>query len=135
MTYYVDQGPNPHVNYEPSSRGGLVETPQGGKPHAPYVQGNLVREAIERKNPYGQAGERYRTFTQAEKDELIANLVGNLKRCNPDIQERMVGHLLQCDTEYGQRVADGLGLTATDNAVAVAREVAEQAGEFAVERS
>jgi len=135
MAYYVEQGPNPHVNYEPSSRGGLVETAQGGKPHTPYVQGNLVREAIERKNPYGQAGERYRTFSQAEQDELIANLVGNLKRCNPDIQERMVGHLLQCDQEYGQRVADGLGLAATGQAVAVAREVAEQAGEFAVERS
>ncbi len=130
MTYYVDQGPNPHVNYEPSSRGGLVETAQAGQQHTPQVEGRLVREAIARKNPYGQAGERYRTFSQAEKDELIANLVGNLKKCNPDIQERMVGHLLQCDSEYGQRVADGLGLTETDRAISAAREVSVRAGEL-----
>ena len=135
MAYYVDQGPNPHVNYEPSSRGGLVETPQGGTPHTPHVEGNLVREAIERKNPYGQAGERYRTFEPWEQDELVSNLVSNLKQCNPDIQERMVGHLLQCDAEYGQRVADGLGMNETDSAVSAARRVSEEAGEFAMDRS
>ena len=135
MTYYVDQGPNPHVNYEPSSRGGLVEVPAGSTPYTPFVEGDLVREPIERKNPYGQAGERYRTFQPWEQDELISNLVGNLKQCNPDIQERMVGHLLQCDAEYGQRVADGLGLGNTDSAVQVARRVSEQAGEFAMDRS
>ena len=45
-----------------------------------------------------------------ERDELISNLVANLKQCNREIQERMVGHFTQCDAEYGARVAAGIGL-------------------------
>ncbi|MBV9848143.1 MAG: catalase [Armatimonadetes bacterium] len=110
MTYVVDNGgENPHINYEPSSRGGLQQAEPAGQPHTPAVQGNLVRQAIDRQNPYKQAGERYRAFEDWERDELISNLVGALKQCNPDIQERMVHHLTQCDADYGRRIAEGIG--------------------------
>jgi catalase len=110
MTYHVDHSPNPHVNYEPSSIGGLQEAPRAGKDHAPYVQGNLVRQKIERTNDFKQAGERYRAFSKEEKDELISNLVSALKKCREEIQRRMVNNLLQADQEYGTRVAQGIGL-------------------------
>ena len=110
MTYVVDTGgENPHVNYEPSSMGGLREAIPAGKEYTPLVQGNLVRETIDRRNDFKQAGERYRAFEDWERDELISNLVGNLKVCNPDIQERMVSMLSQCDADYGRRVAEGIG--------------------------
>jgi len=112
MAYHVDgteAGENPHVNYEPSSRGGLQEAPKSGKDHTPYVQGAVVRQKISRTNDYKQAGERYRTMEAWERDDLINNLVSALKQCNDDIQERMIGHLTQCDQEYGTRVAEGLG--------------------------
>ena len=50
MQYYVDLGPeqNPHINYEPSSLGGLEEGPRGGEEHRPYVHGPVTRETIER---------------------------------------------------------------------------------------
>jgi catalase len=109
MTYFVDTGgENPHVNYEPSSLGGLKEAPKAGKDHTPYVAGNLVRQKIDRENNFKQAGERYRTIDQGERDDLVFNLVDMLSQCNEDIQERMIGLLRQCDEEYGQRVADGL---------------------------
>ncbi|GCE11338.1 catalase [Tengunoibacter tsumagoiensis] len=114
MAYYVDgvaEGENPHINYEPSSRHGLQEAPRAGKDYTPEVSGKVGRQAIDRKNPYKQAGERYRSFQDWERDELINNLVTNLKKCNPDIQERMVNHLSQCDTEYGARVAQGIGIS------------------------
>ncbi len=111
MTYHVDgAGENPHVNYEPSSRGGLSEAQPAGRPHTPHIEGNLVRQTIERTNDYKQAGERYRSFEDWERDDLIDNLVSNLKQCNQDIQERMVHHLTQCDADYGRRVAEGIGL-------------------------
>ena len=113
MTYSVDgvvAGENPHINYEPSVQNGLVEAKNAGKDYEPYVAGNLVRQKIDRTNDYKQAGERYRFFEQWERDELISNLVGALKQCRSDIQERMVYHFLQADTEYGTRVAEGLGL-------------------------
>ncbi|KAB8320773.1 catalase [Tolypothrix campylonemoides VB511288] len=111
MTYRVDgveAGENPHVNYEPSSLGGLKEAPKSGKDHTPYVQGPVVRQKISRPNDYQQAGERYRTFHDEERDDLILNLVSALKQCDAHIQERMVEHFMQCDQEYGTRVREGL---------------------------
>ncbi len=109
MAFYVDNGgENPHINYEPSSRGGLKEAPKTGQDHMPFVEGSLVRQKIDRQNNYGQAGAQYRAFGDAERDELIRNLVDALSQCNPDIQERMVAHFAQCDADYARRVADGI---------------------------
>jgi catalase len=113
MAYLVDgneAGANPHVNYEPSSRGGPVEATPAGRPHQPYVAGQVGRQKLSRTNDYSQAGERYRAIERWERDDLIANLVGQLQQCNLDIQQRMVEHLSRCDAEYGQRVAAGLGI-------------------------
>ena len=110
MTYQVEYGPNPHVNYEPSALGGLKEASRPGKDHTPYVEGNIVRQRIPRENNYGQAGERYRSFSSWERDDLIRNLVDALKQCRQDIQERMVQHFTHADSDYGRRVAEGIGL-------------------------
>lgn len=104
----VPAGVNPHVNYEPSSLHGLKEAPKPGKDHTPYVQGIVGRAKISRTNDYGQAGDRYRSFSVFERDDLILNLVTQLKQCNSDIQERMIEHFTQCDPDYGARVREGL---------------------------
>ncbi|TYP73947.1 catalase [Paenibacillus methanolicus] len=110
MEYKVDLAPgqNPHVNYEPSSLGGLKEAPKTGKDHEPHYNANLVRQRIERTNDFGQAGDTYRAFEDWERDELIENLVGALKVCKADIRERMIGYFTQADADYGRRVAEGL---------------------------
>jgi catalase len=112
MTFHVDLAPgaNPHVNYEPSSLGGLKESPRAGKEYTPRVEGNLVRQAIDRTNNFKQAGERYRAFEDWERDDLILNLVNTLKPAHEIIQKRMVWLFSQCDTDYGRRVAEGLGI-------------------------
>jgi catalase len=119
MTYYVDSlkaGENPHVNYEPSSLGGLKTAQPEGKPYTPHVAGNVMRKQIERGNEYKQAGQLWRSFADWEKDETINFIVSGLKQCTPEIQERMVSAYTQCDPEYGKRVADGLGLKAPQQA-------------------
>ena len=126
MTYDVDgahAGSNPHVNYEPTARGGPMQATPAGAPHTPFVSGHVVRQPISRENDYGQAGDRYRAFSDWERDELIANLVGQLVPCSEDIQQRMIDHLTRCDAEYGRRVADGLGI-AQDGAPASAAPAA-----------
>jgi catalase len=111
MTYYVDGGgENPHVNYEPSSMGGLKEAPRTAAQHTPRVEGNLVREKISRTNDFKQAGERYRSFEPWERDELIKNMAGNLSMCKQDIRERMLSYLTQADAEYGRRVSEALAM-------------------------
>ena len=121
MTYAVDgveAGENPHVNYEPSARHGLVTAQPAGKPHTPFVSGHVVRQTIARENNYGQAGERWRAFEDWERDELVKNLVSALAQCGADIQQRMVSHFTQADPEYGRRVAEGLGIAAATPAMA-----------------
>ena len=72
MRYENDKAPgqNLHVNYEPSDLGGLKEAEQLGKDHKPYVEGELVRESIDRNDNTKQAGQTYREFEQWEKDEI-----------------------------------------------------------------
>ena len=45
-----------------------------------------------------------------EREDLVFNLVDLLGQCERQIQERMVGHLVRCDAEYGRRVAEGIGV-------------------------
>ncbi|WP_183599680.1 catalase [Paenibacillus phyllosphaerae] len=132
MEYKVDLAPgqNPHVNYEPSSMGGLKEAPKAGKDHEPHYNANLVRERIERTNDFGQAGDTYRSFEEWEREELIENLVGVLKICKPDIQERMIGYFTQADPDYGRRVSEGVrqaGSTSSHTSSADADQAAKQA--------
>ena len=111
MTYHVDTvGQNPHTNYEPNSLGGLQEAPASGTPYEPEIHGRLTRATLERTNDYAQAGERYRTMPDWERDDLVLNLTGALSQCDRPIQERMVGHFTACDADFGRRVAEGIGL-------------------------
>jgi catalase len=113
MAYRQDLVPglNPHVNYEPSTLGGLKEAPKAGKDHEPQYQAKLVRQKIERQNNFKQAGERYRSFEDWERDDLILNLVNTLKPVEKHIQEKMIELFTQCDADYGRRVAEGLRST------------------------
>lgn len=110
MAYKVDiaEGTNPHVNYEPSSNNGLVEAPQEHPDHQPYYAAKLVRKRIERTNVFQQAGDRYRSFEDWERDDLIRNLVSGISAATPEIQAKMVELFTQCDKDYGRRVGEGL---------------------------
>ncbi len=141
MAYKQDlvEGVNPHVNYEPSSLGGLRESPRQGKDHEPeYKNVRLVRRKIERQNNFKQAGERYRSFEPWERDELIGNLVNALKPAAKHIQEKMIELCTQCDPEYGKRLADGIrnagpeitkGPIGTAHSGAAVKEAATVSGE------
>lgn len=114
MAYTVDLAPdqNPHVNYEPSCMGGLKEAAAPHPEHQPHTQGNLVRQKIEKTNDFQQAGERYRMFSDFERDELIRNLSSALSGCRQEIQDRMIEYFTQADPDYGRRVREGITSTA-----------------------
>jgi catalase len=96
------------VNYEPSGHDGLPEAAPSGTDYQPEVGGRLMKAPIERTNDYAQAGERYRTMPDAERDDLVLNLVSQLSQADDDVQERMLVQLSRCDEEYASRVAEGL---------------------------
>jgi len=120
MAYGVDnRGAMATVNYEPSLRAGLEEADDSYVDYRPHIEGQLIKQPIDRTNNFQQAGERYRTIEPWERDDLVFNLVGALSQCDRVIQERMVQHLSQCDEEFGRRVAEGIGI-----AVPQAKEMA-----------
>ncbi|TWI54997.1 catalase [Pseudomonas duriflava] len=112
MAYHVDAaGENPHVNYEPSTEGGLKEAPKPKKDYHQWVEGHLGRyQTIKTAADYKQAGERYRTFEEWEREDLINNITADLKQCPENIQLRMIWHFWHCDPDYGQRLANGVGI-------------------------
>ncbi|QAY66598.1 catalase [Paenibacillus protaetiae] len=110
MAFYVDIAPgqNPHINYEPSSLGGLQETKRDGAPYEPSYNDKLVRAKIDRTNDFKQAGETFRKFSEAEREELVRNLGDNLAICSQVIRDKLLDHLTQADPEYGRRVAEAI---------------------------
>lgn len=112
MTHRIDHGgANPHVNYEPSLVAGLREAPKPEKDYHQWVEGRLGRFRTARTaDDYRQAGERYRSFEDWERDDLIANLAEDLRQCPQNIQWRMVWHFWHCDPDYGARVAQAAGI-------------------------
>ena len=143
MAYNQDlvEGVNPHVNYEPSSLGGLKEAPKAGKDYEPSYNAKLVRQKIERRNDFKQAGETYLNFEDWERDELIKNLVNTLANAAPVIQEKMIENFTKADEDYGRRVAEGLknakrnagevgapsGAAKTEQGVQQAEQIAKEA--------
>ncbi|MGN6031846.1 MAG: catalase [Thermomicrobiales bacterium] len=112
MSYSVDnRGADPMVTYEPSVLAGAVEADDSYDGYQPYVEGNIQRAPIDRTNNFGQAGERYRTMDQWERDDLVLNLIDQLKQVPEVLQARNLGHFFAADKEFGQRVADGIGFT------------------------
>jgi catalase len=116
MAFYVDTGgENPHVNYEPSTLGGLNEAEEPNHDEqGPLITGRLTRARIPRTNDYVQAGQRYLLMEQWERDDLVHNLVTLLSQCERQTQERMVWHFLMCEDELGLRVGEGLGIGPDD---------------------
>ncbi|MEA2331885.1 MAG: catalase [Thermoleophilaceae bacterium] len=116
MAYAVDDGgENPHVNYEPSITGGLSEAPKpSSEEQGPLIEGRLTRKRIARTDDYTQAAQRYLLQEEWEREDLVANLIDALSQCDRNIQERMIWHLFMIEDELGQRVGEGVGISADD---------------------
>ena len=111
MARLDNSGENSHVNYEPSSMGGLVEAPKAAHDHHAPISGECVSQPISRTcDDYAAAGERYRTLADWEREDLLTNIGGDLKKCPENIQLRMVWHLYHCDENYGTEIAKRAGI-------------------------
>lgn len=80
----------------------------------PVIEGRLTRTQIPRTNDYQQAGERFRLMEDWERDDLVHNFVDLIEQATAEVQRRMVWHLFMVEDELGQRVGDGLGISADD---------------------
>jgi len=88
MAYLRDaHGSNPHINYEPSSPGGVSEAPKGGPMDHPHYNSEKLRAAIWKENNYGQARKHWEEMSERDKNELIYNMVTLLGCCETPVRQ------------------------------------------------
>jgi catalase len=98
-------------NYWPNSFGGPAPDPGFVFP-AIDLAGQAARHAYTLGDvDFVQVGALYRkVMTDKDREHLVANIVGHLKGAQKRIQLRQAALFYKADTEYGERVAKGLGL-------------------------
>ncbi len=98
------------VYYEPNSYGGPTEAPQH-KPAPFAVFGTADSVAYDHHDHYTQPGDLYRLLNEDERTRLVNNIVGAMSPVEKDeIKLRQISHFYRADPDFGQRIADGLGL-------------------------
>jgi catalase len=98
------------VNYEPSITNRSSEEPRHLLSSAP-LSGATQQRLIEKTLNFKQAGEFYRALPKDAQARLINNLAGDLRQVkDAGVKARMVGHFIQADAEYGERLAKAVGV-------------------------
>lgn len=98
------------IYYEPNSYGGAVEA--AAHKTAPFeVTGPADSVPYDQDDHYTQAGDLYRLLSVEERSRLINNIVIAMKPVeNDEIKLLQISHFYQADPEWGQAIAEGLGL-------------------------
>ncbi|HLR81184.1 MAG TPA: catalase [Bacillota bacterium] len=111
----VDDNGGSAPNYEPNSYDGPVEDPL--KKINPFeVSGEADSVAYDREDHFTQAGDLYRLMSDDEKTRLIENFVNHMKPVEKEeIKLRQIGHFYKADPEFGERIAEGLGLSVPES--------------------
>ena len=100
------------VNYEPSRLAQVKEDPNARSSNLP-LSGTTQQQRIAKTLNFQQAGEFYRALSQQDRDDLITNLSGDLKRVkNQDSLYTMLSHFYKADADYGKRLVKAVGADA-----------------------
>ncbi|WP_179946432.1 catalase [Lentibacillus amyloliquefaciens] len=105
--------------YEPNSIDGPVEDP--ASKISPFeVEGVADSVAYDSQDHYTQPGDLYRLMSEDEKSRLVKNFADHMRQATrDDIKLRQIGHFYKADPEWGERVAEELGLSVPESAKAV----------------
>lgn len=92
------------VNYEPS-----LKSPKPATEHAKAINTPLgekvLQQAIQKEQPFKQAGELYRSYSVLEKTDLIRNLAADLGQVkDAETKHIMLSYFYKADADYGTRL-------------------------------
>lgn len=98
-------------NYEPNGFDGPTDDATA-KIHGDEVSGKTGHYKVYSDDYYSQAGDLYRLLSDDEKTRLVGNIVSGLKTVKKEeIKILETKEFYKADSEYGTRVAEGLGLS------------------------
>ncbi|WP_277207529.1 catalase [Vibrio misgurnus] len=96
---------NSDINYEPSRKLPLAQANDSRAVQTKLI-GTVQQKGISNPRDFYQAGVLYRSLSETDKQDLIANLAGDLNKVNDnDIKIIMVSHFYNADKDYGSRLA------------------------------
>ncbi len=107
----VDDNGGSKSNYYPNSFGGVTPDAEFTPPEL-AIEGTVARHDYPLTDiDFVQAGELYRrVLTEQDRAHLISNICGSLHQAQQRLQLRQTALFYKADKDYGQRVAEKLGL-------------------------
>ena len=111
---FMAQNQDGSVNYEPNSQGGPVEDPHAS------ISGDMFQGMTGAYEPYdtdyySADGRLYNLMSEEEKQRLVETFKQTLGTIDSLENKRlMVQQMARADTDYGQRVADAIGVDMAD---------------------
>lgn len=106
MTYEFNPSP---INYSPNSLADNRPRPADiAVPKPVFVEGDVERKTIPRTDDFEQAGERYRSLSDAERSNLSDNIAVELWKCRKDIIERVLGYFEKADADFAENVRNDM---------------------------
>ena len=97
------------INYKPNSLNNNEPLEYPDDNHVGlYIKGNITSESIKKTENFRQAGERYRSLCEKDKEHLIDNILSELWEVPKDISYKVIEYFMKADKEFGMRVRDGL---------------------------
>lgn len=98
------------IYYEPNSYHGVTES-AAYKTAAFEVSGSADSVPYDHHDHYTQPGDLYRLLSAEERGRLVNNIVNAMKPVEKDgIKLRQIAHFYKADPEWGNAIAEGLGL-------------------------
>ena len=96
------------INFEPNSYSSEPKEDHSYREPDQPLSGVIGRNAIEKTNNFGQAGEIYRSYDEATKQALIKNLLNDFAQIeNRDIVGRAVANFYKADEGLGRALVEG----------------------------
>lgn len=106
MCYEVPCG---SINYSPNSLNHNLPKPANIPVPPPiYEKGYIARQPIYKQENFTQAGERFRSFTRAQKEAFADNIAVELITCRPDIVKRVLENFRQASDEWATMVLQAM---------------------------
>ncbi|WP_010277546.1 catalase [Paenibacillus senegalensis] len=96
------------INYEPNRHQGTPSEAPEYKDSTMPLKGSAGRQKIAKTNDFAQAGDTYRSFTQEEQNNLIANLTADLSQVHERTKLLAICNFYRADREFGERLAESL---------------------------
>lgn len=111
---FMAQNQDGSVNYEPNSQGGPIEDPHASISGDTFQGMTGAYEAYD-TDYYSAAGQLYNLYSEEEKQRLVATFKDNLGTIDSlENKQLMIQQMYRADADYGQRVADAIGVNIAD---------------------